>query len=237
VTGLPVPWRSLRGLGTALTVMFVVDAVAAAVAAYAFARRLLVIEDIQRSGDFTFDLFRRAEEADDFVSTTAVVYLLLLVSTAVVFIVWMSRAARNNDALGRDLPRLSTGWAVGGWFIPIANFVLPVLIVQDLWRGSTASIPRGDMRWRIASRSALVGWWWGTFVLSFLRIGIGDGASETGDLDQLRAADFSGLFGMLLATASAVLAVLVVRRLAGRQEETLRAQQVAWTAAHAGARA
>jgi hypothetical protein len=155
----------------------------------------------------------------------------------VLFIIWMSRAARNNEALGRDLPRLSAGWAVGGWFIPLANFVIPVLIMQDLWRGSNASIPRGDMRWRIANRSALVGWWWGTFVLTFLRIGPGDGAADSVDLDQLRATDFLGLFGMLFAAASAVLAILVVRRVADRQEATLRAQQAAWTGAHAATRA
>jgi hypothetical protein len=216
--------------------MFVLDGIAALISAFAFARRLLVIEDIEQ-GDFTDDLFRRAEDADDLVDTTGVIFLLLLLATAVLFIIWMSRAARNNEALGRDLPRLSAGWAVGGWFIPLANFVIPVLIMQDLWRGSNASIPRGDMRWRIANRSALVGWWWGTFVLTFLRIGPGDGAADSVDLDQLRATDFLGLFGMLFAAASAVLAILVVRRVADRQEATLRAQQAAWTGAHAATRA
>lgn len=214
--------------------LFVVAGAAALFAAVALANRLIIIGDLE-SGDVAADIFGRVEEADDLVRASAFAFGGMVLATATVFIVWMWRASRNNEALGRDMPRLGSGWAIGGWFIPLANFVIPILIMQDLWRGSKASIPRGDMRWRIANRSALVGWWWGTLLLSVLRFGpVGDTDPGT-DLDELRAADFAGLFAMLFAVASAVLATLVVRRLEARQVEALRAQQAAWTAGHAKA--
>ena len=218
----------------ALTVLFVVAGAAGLFGAITLANRLVVIGDLE-SGDFGADILDRVDEADDLVVASAFTFGGMVLATAAVFIVWMWRSSKNNEALGRDMPRLSSGWAIGGWFIPLANFVIPILIMQDLWRGSNASIPRGDMRWRIANRSALVGWWWGTLILSVLRFGpVGDTDPGT-DLDDLRAADFAGLFAMLFAVASSVLAILVVRRLEARQVATLRAEQAAWTAVHATA--
>ena len=212
--------------------LFAVAGAAALFAAVAFVHRLGVIDDLE-SGDFTTDIFDRVDDADDLVVGSAITFGVIVLATAVVFIVWMWRAAKNNEALGRDVARLGSAWAIAGWFIPLGNFVIPILIMQDLWRGSNANIPRGDMRWRIANRSTLVGWWWGTLLLSVLRFGPGGDTDPGTDLDDLRTADLAGLFAMLFAVASSVLAVLVVRGLETRQLETLRAQQAAWTAAHA----
>ena len=59
-----------------------------------------------------------------------------LVATAIVFIIWQLRSAKNNEVLGRIQPRYTSGWSIGGWFIPFANLVIPVRILQDLWQGS-----------------------------------------------------------------------------------------------------
>jgi hypothetical protein len=107
--------------------------------------------------------------------------------------------------------------------------VIPVLVMQDLWRGSNASIPRGDMRWKIADRSALVGWWWAALLLSLLQ-----GAVDTEDpettLSDLRAADTLSIVGTCFRIVAAVLAILVVRKLTERQEECLRVQHAEWSA-------
>jgi hypothetical protein len=225
-------WRSLRGLTTALTWLFAADGVASLVVAVALGNRIRVVNDIDNHG-FSFDLLNRAQDADDFATGAGVAFALCALATAVCFIIWFWRAAKNNEALGREKPRLGPGWAIGGWFIPLANFVIPVLIAQDLWRGSDPSVPRGDSRWRIGPRSALVGWWWGLCLLSLVRVGAGSSADERHPtLSDIRSSNIRALIGMLFSIGASILAILVVRRITQRQEECLLAQQAAWSAEH-----
>ena len=226
-------WRSNQGLKTALTWLFGVTAAAQLFLAVAYVNRLGVISDVEDQVLGGFDLIERANDADDLVQTAAILVLVLLVVNAICFITWMFRAAKNNEALGRANPRLGAGWAIGGWFIPLANFVIPVLVMQDLWRGSDPSTPRGDARWRIGARSALIGWWWALWLLGLLR-GFADPDDPSTTLDDIKTSDTLSLLGSCFSAAAAILAILVVRRLTERQEACLRAQQQAWTSEYGG---
>lgn len=60
----------------------------------------------------------------------------LLVS-GVLFMLWLGRARRHLAEFdGR--PIYSPGWTVGAWLIPIANLIMPGLVVADVARWSTA---------------------------------------------------------------------------------------------------
>jgi hypothetical protein len=148
---------------------------------------------------------------------------------AVLFVIWMFRAAKNNEALERRGARFGPGWSIGAWFIPFANLVIPVLIVQDLWRGSSADHPRGDPRWRRAPASALVGWWWAAWVASIVRFAYsGSGFHSSGSLDDIETSNTVALIGVCLLAVAAVLALSVVRALSRRQLDTLRTQRSAY---------
>ena len=84
-------------------------------------------------------------------SGAAAFYGLTQLAIVVLFIVWQFRAAKNNEALDRRGARFGPGWSIGAWFIPLANLVIPVMIIQDLWRGATPSTERGDLAWRSAA--------------------------------------------------------------------------------------
>jgi len=216
-----VRWRRQRPLEVALSVLFGVAAVVALARAAALGARLRALDD-----DTAAEFARRARDADSLVRATDVAFGLVSVVIAACFIVWCWRAAKNQQALGRAPERLGSGWAIGGWFVPLANLVIPVLVIQDLWRGSDARIERGDPRWRIADRSWLVGWWWG-LLLSALFISAGTPAEgQRFDAGPARATNLLAIFGMVSAAAAAVLAILVVRRLGARQE-ACRAVQLA----------
>jgi uncharacterized protein DUF4328 len=79
--------------------------------------------------------------------------LLSLIGQAVagiLVIVWLTRARANADALYVARHRLAAGWAIGGWFIPIGNLFLPVVVVLDLVKASNPmgqSIPQVWMWW------------------------------------------------------------------------------------------
>jgi hypothetical protein len=208
-----------RGLEIALTTLFVIAAAVALVRGVALARRLVVLDDPNAS-----DFFSRASDADSFVRVMDVLLALTVLAIVPCFIVWCFRAAKNQEALGREPERLGAGWAIAGWFIPLANFVIPVLVIQDLWRGSDARIERGDPRWRIADRSWLIGWWWGLFLVSLLTFTGTPIDRRELDVAEVRGANLLAIVAMLCFAASAVLGVLVVKRLDARQATTRAAQ-------------
>lgn len=222
-------WRTNARLVQLLTVLLAAAAVVATVRAVAFAQRLVALGSSDAA-----DFPARARDADAFVGSTDVALGLTVLVVGPVFVTWLWRAAKNQQALGRAPERLGPGWAIGGWFIPLANLVIPVLIVQDLWRGSSVSIARDDPRWRIADRSWLVGGWWGLFLAALFAI-----SGEPADSPGLRRAlleqrNALALIGSLACATAAVLGILVVRELSRRQEDC-RGVQGAVAPATAGA--
>ena len=202
--------------------LFVVAAFVALARAAAMGARLRALDDVDVAA-----FASRARSADSFVTVTSVAFAIVALAIIPCFIIWCWRAAKNQDVLGRAPQRLGSGFAIGGWFIPLANLVIPVLVMQDLWRGSDASIGRGEARWRIADRSWLIGWWWGLFVVPVVAFAGVPADRRNFKEAAARGANLVALFGMLCAAAAAVLAILVVRRLDARQEVCLGAQRAA----------
>jgi Domain of unknown function (DUF4328) len=211
----------------ALVVVFGVMVGAAVLLATALANRISVINDFQ-DGRFV-DALRRADDADDFVDGAGAFYGLTQLVIVVLFIIWLYRAAKNNEALDRPAPRFGPGWSIGAWFIPLANLVIPVMIVQDLWRGATLTSPRGDPRWRSAKGSWLVGVWWTAWLLSLLRfVANNSGLHDSASLDDIENSNTVALAGVVATAVAAVLAAFVVWMLSRRQLDTLRAQRAAY---------
>jgi hypothetical protein len=208
-------WRVNRGLEVALSSLFALAAALALVRGIGLATRLVVLDD-PRAEDF----FERARDADAFVRVMDVLLGIVVLAIVPCFIVWCFRAAKNQEALARQPERLGAGWAIAGWFIPLANLVIPVLVIQDLWRGADARIERGDPRWRIADRSWLIGWWWGLFLVSLLTFTGTPIDRRDLAVAEVRGANLLAIVAMLCLAASAVLAVLVVKRLDTRQLDT-----------------
>jgi Domain of unknown function (DUF4328) len=227
-------WRSLRGLANALTALFWVDVALNLLLLAALANQRVVYEDFQSRGPFGVDP-DRVDVADGFVAAATGFEALLRIAIAVVFIIWFWRAAKNNHALDRQNPRFRPGWAVGSWFIPVANLVIPVLITQDLWKGAEAARPRGDRTWREEPASPLVWSWWGLYVAASVAYVVssfyGPSIIDNESTD-FRPANMWLLAATVAFAGAAALAVYVVRQLSERQEDCLLAQQQAWSAAH-----
>ena len=207
--------QSLAGLATALTVLLWIEVALGIACAGALINRISVAGDLLH-GDF-LGFLERVRSADNAVGAAYSCFVLVGLAIAVLLIIWMWRVAKNAELTGCTQPRFSPGWTIGGWFIPLANLVIPVLIVQDLWRASEPGAPQGDPTWRRRSGSALVGWWWATHVASYLLVLRGSGSN----LEELRTADTVACLGAVTATAAAILLVQVVRRITSRQQLAL----------------
>ena len=116
-------------------------------------------------------------------SSIGIIVQPVWLATIVVWLIWQHHATSNLWARGyRDL-RIRPGWAVGWWFIPFANYVMPCVAMLELDRRST---PDGSSR----STGPLVGAWWAVYIGGSLVVWIGLViAVSSGFGDLIRAAD------------------------------------------------
>lgn len=162
----------------------------------------------------------------DLVTALSLLSLALYVVTGVLFLVWLHRVW-NSDRSDPAAHTRSSGWAVGGWFIPFANLVLGPRSVRDLWHGvATAQARRahdpatGREPTTTAGTPRLVLWWWVSLVASFV-VSLAD-RSLSGQANSARTASeairlLEQVISLetllsLLTIVAAVLIALVIRR-------------------------
>lgn len=131
--------------------------------------------------------------------------ILAVYWTTMVFVgLWIHRAASNAHALSRGL-EVSPGWAVGWYFVPFANWVMPFRAMDEIWKVSQA-----PESWRRGATPPILKVWWAFWVASSL-FGAASSAFSRG------AADESALIiGSAMGGASALAAIgaaLALRRI------------------------
>ena len=164
----------------------------------------------------------QASANDERQALIGVAWAVLFLITSLVFIVWFHRCYKNLQSLGVDKLRYSSGWAIGGWFIPIANYWVPKQIANDLWRGTEPTddprvimSPSGPMPWFLT-------FWWVTWIVIGLlnfRVTFSFESADAPTLDNLQRDSQLQLLNIAVWAAGAVLALKVVREITERQEE------------------
>jgi hypothetical protein len=149
--------------------------------------------------------FQRWASADDLFSLMTFLSVPTRLALAVLVIVWSWKAHRAASGLGAGPRRWASGWAVGGWFIPLANLVVPKLVLSETER--IATTPRAGRRlavdWHGRRVSALGTTWWVLFVVSGLLV---SWSGTLGGERDLVAGHGTWALHYALYTASAVLA-------------------------------
>jgi eukaryotic-like serine/threonine-protein kinase len=134
------------------------------------------------------------------------------VALVVVFLTWLHRVHLQLTALrGPGALRFGSGLAVGGWFIPFANFVLPLLEVRDLFR---ASAPGADADAGDRPPAMLWVWWAALLVLPVvfaLTSSVLSFAAGFGSGGSLRAPAVTVVLEVGSTLSRAVAALLAVR--------------------------
>lgn len=205
------PFRSTRRLGLIVSTLLAAQAAVALLTAAEFLSEI----DLARRADHggvsqaEVDLFYRQ------LRQLSVAAIVLFLVTVVFWLVWEYRAYANLESLGivgtDTSPRGSVGW----WFVPFANLVKPFRGVRDLWKGSG---PGRFESWTVVPTWTVIGWWWATFLGSRVVVNAGitvreDATSGAG----VAAGDRVAILGELVLATSAVLAILIVRSVDGRQ--------------------
>lgn len=140
------------------------------------------------------------------------------VASGLLYLAWVYRAARNVRALGAlNLPT-SPGWAVGWYFVPIANIWKPFEALKDIWSASISA-----PAWRKHEPPSIVGWFQLVAIFDYLVGRVAetmyeqrvDSASYEPRFDGLTVAE---LAGMMLSLWLAWLTIQVVTQITGAQE-------------------
>lgn len=76
-------------------------------------------------------------------------------TTMILVLVWIHRANYNARQLGATGLKMSPGWAVGWYFVPIACFWKPYQAMKEIWQASV-----NPKHWWRQAGSPLLGWWW-----------------------------------------------------------------------------
>jgi len=149
-----------------------------------------------------------------------VLLLLLFVGTAIFFLMWLHEAYVKLDALGAYKPEYTPGWAVGWFFIPFANLVMPYKVVDELWVKSDPMLKEPvEESWQKGGSSSLVGWWWGCWIVSNIANRAANRLSSDAETaDQLFTAAKVEIVADALTIVAAVLAIMVIRGIDRRQE-------------------
>lgn len=215
---VPQPFRSLRGLAVAMTVLLVIAGVIAAVLVPLALHQREVVHDGSTFGSFF--VTGKVRDAVDAVNGFAGFYVLIFLSIAVLWMIWMWRAATNTTLLRRYKPRFANGFAIGGWFIPIAFWIIPGMHMYDIDKGSGPPARPGER----PPGSGLLVLWWVLFVVGWIGSSFGQVTVKTGRRYDTSAFDVRNtvfIVGMFAVVVAAVLAILVVRSIT-------RAQHDAW---------
>ena len=138
-------------------------------------------------------------------------------ATVVCFCMWLYRVYNNLSALnpGSRLDH-SPGWAVGSFFVPFVNLVVPYRAVREVWQKSGHP---DETRFSAISPPAWFPIWWTFWLLAgfanniSLRLTLNDSVDPTTDA-------IVSIIANALSIMAALFAFIVVGEIDQRQEET-----------------
>lgn len=145
-----------------------------------------------------------------------VLQLLAFIATGTVWLLWLHQAYRNLRLVGTKRSRFTARWAVGYWFVPFLNFVRPYQIVKELWQRSESLNDRDSFTGLPAP--ALLPWWWGTYLTGLLGRLQATLALGARSLHEPSSVTDATIVGDAAGVVAAVLAIMVVRGISGRQQ-------------------
>lgn len=153
----------------------------------AWARRLLWLQAALSGLAIAFVWMRDFEpkETGQAEAALLIVQFLLFIVAAIVALRWIYLASANARALGAQDMMVSPGWAVGWFFVPLMNLVMPYMMMRELWK---ASAKPGD--WQIEPSPAAILLWWILWVASGVTGVIGFRMSLEPELSEGGAAEF-----------------------------------------------
>ncbi|MET7357378.1 DUF4328 domain-containing protein [Streptomyces sp. NPDC005562] len=225
--GRPAHLRSPVGLSRAVIALLAVVVAADLYSLWAGTVMRGVMDDLI-SGDYGAGIEREADRADTLYAASGFLQTGALLATCVVFLVWFHRVRVNAEVFEPFIHRKTRGWAVGGWFVPVANLWFPRRIALDIWDASGPRSVALDRSMTLDPRAGavphrLLNAWWTLWVVNLLA---GRWSTQSywraEEPHEIRDAVGNLMFSDVVDIASAVLAMVFVHRLTRLQDDKAR---------------
>ncbi|WP_229844941.1 DUF4328 domain-containing protein [Streptomyces cinnamoneus] len=226
--GMPVGGVDLRrGVRIALTVLLSLAMAVLLLLIAARGEQRGALDEILRDG-LTSTARDRIDDADGFYAAMVGLYSLVLIATAVLWVIWFRRMRLNAEAFAPGTHRFGSGWAVGSWFTPVVNLWFPKQMANDIYRASAPAGPQS------APKGLLNAWWtlWltagGFSIVGSIMFAVAERRLKTRryvfssareDVESLKTALSVSTLALVLYIVAALLALLVVRQLSKLQEQ------------------
>lgn len=147
--------KPLAGLTKTLRVFLAIDIVITVIAVFADFYDFYSYANLA-PGINPNEVFLPSDAVNVIVVLVQVLFSIIL---GITFLWWIYRTNKNLRALDdREEMTFTPGWAVGWYFIPIANLFKPYQVMQEIWRVSHKN--------ESGTSQALLRWWWVLWVIS-----------------------------------------------------------------------
>ncbi|MEX2457967.1 MAG: DUF4328 domain-containing protein [Actinomycetota bacterium] len=211
--------RPLRGLARATVALLIVDGLVSLTVAVSTFFEVALLGRIDRGASVSA---AEALSSDRRQQVLGALSILVLIGAAGAWLTLQHRAQTNLHGMGMVGLQFTPGWAVGWWFVPLANLVMPFQTVRELRK---ASDPEADRyRWRLIKTPRLLGWWWAAWLIGNIggSFGVRFGADAEVPADVLATGSTIRGAALVVVAVAAVLAALVVRDITAGQAERVR---------------
>jgi len=219
------PYRPTKRLTQALTALLVAMALVQLLAIAFRLQYISILRGIEIHGSPSGDV----TSAVDRLNAVAGIVGVLLLASAVVWLLWQSRSHSDLPILGSSGLGFTPGWTVGWWFIPFANVVQPYRAMSELWRASEPAA--GAVEWKALTSPPVMWFWWagwlGASILSLVASSLGPRVGQTYSLHQHLTREWVQVADAIVYAVDALLAVVVVRGIEARQRSKLQRSK-AW---------
>lgn len=146
---------------------------------------------------------------------TSLLYRLVSWPTAIVWLIWVYKPYANLEHLGTRQTRLQPHRAVIGWLIPFLNLIEPPRIIRELWlRSAGLNATREPDS---GERTPLITGWWALFLISQVIAVVALTLGSRGGAATIELT----LACQILNAGTAILAILIVRKIASFQHHAL----------------
>jgi hypothetical protein len=160
---------------------------------------LLPILDAAESGTLTN---AELELHDALVDPLNLLSTILFVLAAVAVLAWLSRVVDNIPGLTGELPRFSPRGAIGWWFAPLANLVMPYQVVRDvvdrLARARIAGLP-------------VLAWWLLYLFSNIASYGVAAAGMNADTIEGLRSFVGTSMVYLIPRVVAGILFVVIIR--------------------------
>lgn len=134
---------------------------------------------------------------------------LLFIVSGILFLVWVYRANRNVHALGALELQFTPGWAVGWFFVPIANIWKPHQVMKEICKAS-----KNPPLWAAQKSDSIVDLWWALVLLSAFLSNLSFRLSmEAEQIDHFLNASRVTLFSDIIDLPHTVVTILLVGKI------------------------